>query len=293
MMKYVPSQRVTSLGEIYGEYPRGKVRRRVFGVGANQYVFDDGAPTAREATETERIPDERRRPGVITRVWINERWVLRAAAAGPAMVWAVTPREGGQGRVIAFGGVGECGDPLGEREALALDGDTGVVWSIPLTGGESATELGRSPLQRSYCVAGEPGLIAVTGTSRGVPAAAVLSGGKWEILELPGKAASMDPVVRGGRVYLMVPDAEVRGERGEVLRSAGAVFVIGRLGAESWGLERTILAPFPQVSGWFGYNVASVGSTLFIGYRLDEGRRPRSQTVSAAVCKYDLEDARK
>ena len=203
----------------------------------------------------------------LARVWASERWIVRSFVPSPT-IWMSSHADGSQSELLAYGGLRECGQPLMNDHVLTIEESRAgaSVLALSLLSAEPDYRLSAVPLEGLYCVAGDGGLIAVTGRWQGRPAIAIYSDGAWQRLELPESRSVLEPLVRGDRIFVSAPEeAAVAKEADAPVPSVGAVYVLTKHGGV-WAARTKIVPARARRHALFGYRVVPVGDRLFINY---------------------------
>jgi hypothetical protein len=242
----------------------------VFGIGGELYRW----ATPRVGGLLERLPPTETPPGgyesgTLGRVWANERWVLRAFSTIAGRVWEASRRDGASARILAYGTVNACGNPLSNDVALALDGERGRfrVVALSLEDASMAWQIDQIPLDQPHCLAGNRALVAVGGRLRGQEAVAIYQHGRWSTVVLGGNDSTVEPLVTGGYVIASAPHeaVAVTANGGRRVAAAGAVYVLASNG-EGWKIEQRITAAVPREMGLFGFRVLNDGHRWLINH---------------------------
>lgn len=287
----VPSGHVLPQRPIFGRYRDGESKRVVFGAGSEIYEVPDPerSATLRRLSESDFPPDDRN-PGFLMKVWTDGTWLLRAASVSVSRLWDVSTLSGDEARMLAVGAVGLCGNPMVDGHALGIDWPTGDILRIPFEGGRPVERMTGVPLTKSYCLAGEGGLIAVTGASGPSPAVALYSDGQWQVVPLPGSLTIGEPHVVGGRVFVAMPASDVLdpGSEPKIRRGAGGVFVLAKDDSGQWQVEHTILADKPLQRSWLGLHVGYSAPYLVLGFMLWPAEPVEAFVGDSYICRAEL-----
>jgi hypothetical protein len=208
-------------------------------------------------------------------MWASERWVLRAFELSPT-VWEAARPDGSGGRVLAYGEAGECGEPLMGDFALGLEEDEGFqVVALSLLEDVQDYKIRGVPLDYPHCVAGENGVVVVTGRYHNQPAVAVFQSGGWQRVLLPFSPSVLEPLVVRSRIIVAAPEEGYRdGQTAKPIPSVGAVYVLQQEGGQ-WSVRERILPYRPRENGLFGHKVHVRGDRIFINYLEDYPEPPR------------------
>jgi hypothetical protein len=199
-------------------------------------------------------------------LWASPTRLLVAAHAQPGKpTWESVRPDGSDSRIIAEGKVGGCGRPIIGERAVALTDKNQTVVSLALDQSSPPVLIHDVPLEFGHCVAGEGDVLAVTGRIRGLPAVAIHEAGSWSVLEFPPAASIAEPLVEDGLVVVSIPEAAFETPKGELIESAGAVFVIDKASGE-WKIRERIVAAEPRSHGHFGFAVELNHDALFINH---------------------------
>ncbi len=257
--------------------------RIVFGHNGELYVTrepvtEHGASLLREGEEF----GVRLELPIVTRIWANRDWVLRALAGKGVSWWSLQSSDGKHARAVAFGDVGYCGHPLIGDTALVLKPSTREVLAVS-TASDSVYRIADVPLDRFFCVAAEGDLVAVTGARGARNGVAIHSGGRWQWVDLgPADESIIEPFVQDGLVVLSAPEEDHRpGSAGK-----GAVYVVER-GDEEWAITTKVVAANAERRALFGAAVGIHGRRLFASYTVE----PPSEEMSypdVEVCYADF-----
>ena len=225
-------------------------------------------------------------PASLSRIWVSGEWILRELGAGTP-VWEVARRTGGSAKLLAFDGVGGCGQPLMDGYALGLDKGGHEVLALSMADGPPNWRVPGVPLDKGYCLAGENGIVAVGGRHQQHPALAVYQRGAWQLLHLPDSRSLLEPVVQGGRIFVSAPEEEFHAESGATIQSAGAVYVV-ELHDGVWSIQKKIVAAAPRKRALFGFKIHATDSHLYVNYLADGPRVSGGYFGDPAVCEVDL-----
>jgi hypothetical protein len=231
-------------------------------------------------------------PRNVSRIWAFHRWILRSFVPSPA-IWMVSQADGSDDQFLAYGGLGACGQPLMGDYALNLEAGTGYsVMALSLLPDVADYRIRGIPLDKLYCVAGDGGVIAVTGRYEKHPAVAVYHDGTWERVLLPDSPSVLEPVVQDGRILVSAPEEAFPGKAGgSPIPSVGAVYVLGK-DASNWRIRQRIVPANPRRHAIFGYKMVLLGQRLFINY-LDNYPKakgmPREGFGYPSICETTLQ----
>jgi hypothetical protein len=279
---------VKLLGDNYSR----RIGRGALDIGGVRYVgkaSTDGLVYERSVSASDQ--EQKMQPINVSRIWASQRWILRSFAPSPA-IWMVSQADGSDDRFMAYGGLGACGQPLMGDYALNLEASTGYsVMALSLLPDVADYRIRGIPLDRLYCVAGDGGVIAVTGRYEKHPAVAVYQDGSWTRVLLPDSPSVLEPVVQDGRILVSAPEEEFSGKAGgSPIRSVGAVYVLGK-DASTWNIRERIVPANPRQHAIFGYRILLLGRRLFINY-LDSYPKakgmPREGFGYPSVCETTL-----
>lgn len=230
-------------------------------------------------------------PRTVSRIWASDRWILRKFAQYPA-IWMASQADGSGERFLAYGGLAACGQPLMGDYALNLEVGNGYsVMALSLLPDVPDYRIRGIPLDKLYCVAGDEGVIAVTGRYEKHPAVAVYQDGAWQRILLPDSPSVLEPVAQDGSILVSAPEEASPGKNdGPPIRSVGAVYVLGK-DASTWNIRERIVPAKPRQHANFGYKVVLHGQRLFINY-LDNYPKskgmPREGFGYPSVCETTL-----
>ena len=290
-----PSGRIVALRPIFGMYMRLEPTPLVFGAGNEIYRPLRPASAIPLATLTQsELAAAKRIPGFLINVWTDGTWVLRSAHVNAGLngteLWDVERLSGGSSRILAFGAVGLCGNPIVDAHALGIDWPTGDILRIPFERGKPVERMTGIPLTASYCLAGRRDLVAVTGAKDGRPAVALYSNNEWQVVVLPGSLTIGEPHVFGDGVFVAMPGSDVREDRigATVVAGAGAVFALGRNSVGRWTVERTILPDSPARRGWLGMALGYSSPYLVLEYMVWPPGTERMDRGTGSVCRARL-----
>jgi hypothetical protein len=229
------------------------------------------------------------KPRNLRRIWASQHWILRNFAPYPA-IWMLSQADGSNEQFLAYGGLGACGQPLMGDYALNLEAGNGYsVLALSLLPDVPDYRIRGIPLDRLYCVAGDGGVLAVTGRYANHPALAVYQDGAWQRVLLPESPSVLEPVVQDGRILVSAPEESSSGQAGGApTPSVGAVYVLGK-NATAWSIRQRIVPANPRQHAVFGYKVLLLGQQLFINY-LDNYPRgmPREGFGYPSICETTL-----
>jgi hypothetical protein len=270
----------------------------VFGIGQEFYTFAAGDKDARiRALDPNSLPQAGYESGGLVRVWINRKWVLRAFSTVAGSFWEAVQRSdaGPRSSVVAYGGLGSCGHPLYGDEALVLDsrGKSVDVVAVNMLDRTVTWRANDVPLDESYCVAAEDGVLAIGGVRDGVGAVAIRASEKWHVVKLASVGSVIDPIVRDGVVIAAAPGEDYVSvdTSKERVRRAGAVYVIERRG-QDWFAALRVVSARPKKLGLFGFRTVVSHGQLLIN-EFGGQRAPDAQDGvpdgPAEVCKSSLE----
>lgn len=205
-------------------------------------------------------------PRNLSRIWASHRWILRTFAPSPA-IWMVSQADGNHDQFLAYGGLGACGQPLMGDYVLNLEAGNGYsVMALSLMPDVPDYRVRGIPLDKVYCLAGDGGVIAVTGRYDKHLALAVYQDGAWQRILLPDSPSVLEPVVTDGRILVSAPEEPSPGKvGGSPIPSVGAVYVFGK-DASTWGIRQRIVPANPRQHAIFGYKVLLLGQHLLINY---------------------------
>lgn len=199
-------------------------------------------------------------------LWASSSRLLLAQRAQPGPpVWESVRHDGTDSRVIAQGSVGSCGHPIVGERALALANDAGTLVSLALDQRSAPILIHGNPLERSFCVAGDGDVVAVTGRSQGLPALAIFEAGTWQVLRFPDAPSIAEPLVKRGVILVSLPEAPGVAANGDAVVAAGAVFAVEKLG-QNWAISERIVAPEPRRHGHFGFSVDVNADAVFVSH---------------------------
>ncbi len=257
-----------SIRQDYGQPPK----TGAFGAVDEVYLLNSPSVpgSLRRLGDRERTPAGTKASATLRRLWVNERWVLRKVDVSPTSFWEAASRTGSGARIVAYGGVGGCGNPLSGDVALALDEDDHgySVIAISLSDGALAWKLTSIPLDRPHCVAAGDGIVAVGGSDDGYEAIAIHDQNRWEVVRLAGKRSIVEPTILGRTVVASAPDEDsppADSSGGSVIRSAGAVYVLRALTGK-WDVTQRIVASRPREMGLFGFRVGTARNRVIINH---------------------------
>jgi hypothetical protein len=224
----------------------------------------------------------------------TERVLWAEVGGGYPDAWKTSRLDGSSQHVVATGDVLRCGHPLMNDEAIALDDGGRTVLGLSLDEPRVNWKIDDNPLTRSQCVAGEPGLIAVTGTDGEERAVAIHDDGGWTLLHLPPSRSVLEPLVHGGRVLVAAPEEDHRRHGRIQLHAAGAVYIIERRDGR-WGIAKRIIAPAPRDRNLFGFSMVADGDELFLNYfvttKVDWDHGYMLNQLAPVVCRVALSRA--
>lgn len=265
-LRRYPSRAELPVKLLSGNYsPR--LGRSSLHIGAVRYVGETSADGVVYERSVSTIgPEEKMRPINVNRIWASHRWILRSFAPSSA-IWMVSQADGSDDQFLAYGGLGACGQPLMGDYALNLEASTGYsVMALSLLPDVADYRIRGIPLDKLYCVAGDGGIIAVTGRFEKHPAVAVYHDGTWERVLLPDSPSVLEPVVQDGTILVSAPEEAFSGKAGgSPTPSVGVVYVLGK-DASTWRIRERIGPANPRRHGNFGYKVVLHGKRLFINY---------------------------
>ncbi len=287
-----PGAQDSQLQMVRGSFD-AKSRITTFGTGDELYVLEEPRNTSR-VLPYRPVPGAKTKlePAITERVWVNSSWILRSSTIGYVWFWDISKRDGSATKILAYGEVGACGQPLMGDSVLGVDRETQEVVVFPIMTGNGVTRLPGPSLTTPYCVAGENGTIAVTGLKDGLSAVGVYRDGTWQVLKFPGRPSIFEPQVVDGMVIVSAPEADMTDRRGRVTaRGAGAVYVLEQESG-AWKVRTRIVAEKPRNNGLLGYNVHVDSGKLFINYLKDSPHVSEEYFGEPAICEAQLPKAR-
>ena len=236
-------------------------------------------------------PEQEMRPRSVRRIWASEHWILKNIGPYPSL-WMASETDGSNEQFLAYGGLAACGQPLMDDYALNVQSDNGYsVMALSLRSGQPDRRISGVPLDRVYCVAGDRGLIAVTGRDDERPAVAIYRDGAWQRIFLPDSQSLLEPLVDDGRVFVSAPEEMSLGNvHGSLLSSVGAVYVLKRHDA-TWNFQAKVVPSTSRPHALFGYKIVPLGNRLYINFLDDQPRAKHKSADSIgypSVCHVDL-----
>lgn len=197
----------------------------------------------------------------------------------------MTPRSGGETHILAYDAVGQCGHPLSSGFAFGLDQNGKTVRALPVDGSHNGYIVNGIPLQTSYCLAVNSGVIAITGRHLERPAVAIYDEERWFLVHLSPSHSVLEPVIYNDVIVVGAPEEDYRKSSGEAIRAAGAAYLIEKQDG-TWGVRRKFVSAVPRKHGLLGHNLATNGNKIYINHLV--GSQHGSDYGEIALCQVSL-----